>query len=162
VSKPPSDPAKKKLRKKRAKKPPQLIGSRALVDFPLFGVEGVPAKVDTGARTSSLHATHIRQFERDGEPWVAFRFYSGTRGSRKPHTAEAPLSAVRKIRSSNGATEERLIIRTKLRVQDRVWSSEVSLAKRGSMAFPMLLGRTCLRKRFLVDCSKLYVVPSEA
>ena len=134
-----------------------VIGWRALIDFPEFGLKGIPAKVDTGARTSSLHATHIRSFERDGQTWLNFQLYSGKRKARVQTTAEARLVDLRKIRSSNGAVEERYVIETTISARGLSWKAEVSLSKRSSMTFPMLLGRACLRNRFLVDSGHSYL-----
>lgn len=134
-----------------------VIGWRALVDLPDLGVAQVRAKVDTGARTSSLHATHVRVFEKDGAEWVRFRVHFGPRGARQNVQAEAPLVDRRKVRSSNGAVEERLVIRTTLASTGRRWMAEMTLAKRGSMAFPMLLGRGCLKRRFLVDSGRSFL-----
>lgn len=158
----PRDSKPKKAKRKssgRTRRRSQLviIGWRAKVDFPDFGLQGVQAKVDTGARTSSLHATHWRSFERDGAEWIRFRVYTGKRGARLQTTAEAPLVDRRKVRSSNGAVEERLVIATRVEARGLSWTAEISLAKRGSMAFPMLLGRVCLRNRFLVDSGHSYL-----
>jgi len=134
-----------------------VIGWRALIDFPEFGLRSVQAKVDTGAQTSSLHATHIRSFERDGETWVSFQVDCGMGKARVHNRAEARLVGRRKIRSSNGAVEERFVIATRIAARGLTWTAEISLAERASMAFPMLLGRACLRNRFLVDSGHSYL-----
>lgn len=166
-AKPPAKPKSKSVSKKRQRVTVRrrargehelvVIGWRALVDFPAFGLTGIPAKVDTGARTSSLHATHVQPFERDGKAWVRFHLYSGKRNARKHTVAEAPLVDLRKIRSSNGAVEERYVIETQVSARGLTWTAEVSLSKRSSMTFPMLLGRACLRNRFLVDSGHSYL-----
>jgi hypothetical protein len=144
-------------RRARGEKELVIIGWRALIDFPEFGLRSVQAKVDTGARTSSLHATHVRVFERNGETWVSFQVDSG-KGKARVHTAaEARLVERRNIRSSNGAVEERFVIATRVEARGLSWIAEVSLAKRTSMTFPMLLGRSCLRNRFLVDSGHSYL-----
>lgn len=153
----PKRPRKKKRR--RAPRERLVIGWRARVDLPDFGLQEVQAKVDTGARTSSLHASHIRPFEKDGTPWVRFRVYTGKRGKRVLTVAEAPLVDQRKIRSSNGAVEDRYVVATRLATMGLEWEAEVTLARRGSMAFPMLLGRACLKRRFLVDAGRSYLKP---
>lgn len=152
-------PRKKRTKRRIKKRELAVIGWRARIDLPDFGLEGVQVKVDTGARTSSLHATHVRHFEKDGEPWVRFRVHTGKRGARVPSSVEAPLLDSRKIRSSNGAVEERLVIGTRITAMGLTWDAEVTLAKRGSMAFPMLLGRACLKRRFLVDSGRSYLKP---
>jgi hypothetical protein len=162
-----SEPKPKKKRKKRQRVTVRrlarddhelvVIGWRALIDFPEFGLVGIPAKVDTGARTSSLHATHVQKFERDGQAWLRFQLYSGKRRARIQTTAEARMVGMRKIRSSNGAVEERYVIETTLEARGQSWTAELTLAKRSSMTFPMLLGRACLRNRFFVDSGHSYL-----
>ena len=159
MSEPQSSESKKKRRKKKAKRELRVIDWRARVDLPDFGLEGGQVKVDTGARTSSLHATHIRHFTKDGAEWVRFRVHTGKRGARVHTAVEAPLLDCRNIRSSNGAVEERIVIATRISTMGLTWDAEVTLAKRGSMAFPMLLGRACLRERFLVDSGRSYIKP---
>jgi hypothetical protein len=145
---------KKKTCKKRVKKPLALLGWREWISLPDLGVDKISAKVDTGAHTSSLYATHIKVFERDGKEFTKFRVTYGKTGKRKFATAEAPLVGFRKIKSSSGETEERPVIKTSLCIMGQCWQSEITLTSRQSMQFPMLLGRACLKKRFIVDPSR--------
>ena len=102
MSEPQSSESKKKRRKKKAKRELRVIGWRARVDLPDFGLEGVQVKVDTGARTSSLHATHIRHFTKDGAEWVRFRVHTGKRGARVHTAVDEAINAIR-----SGAIEAR-------------------------------------------------------
>jgi hypothetical protein len=145
---------KKKTRKKNGKKPLALLGWREWISLPDLGVDKISAKVDTGAHTSSLYATHIKVFERDGKEFAKFRVTYGKPSKRKFATAEAPLAGFRKIKSSSGETEERPVITTSLCIMGQCWKSEITLTSRQSMQFPMLLGRACLKKRFIVDPSR--------
>ena len=134
-----------------AKKPAKLrtVGWRELVDLPELGLAGVPAKIDTGARTSSLHATILEEFEREGERFVRFAVNLGPQDTR--HECEAIHVDWRGITSSNGNTQHRMIIKTPLKIGNLTFRAEISLADRSDMKFPMLIGRSSLRRRFLVD-----------
>ncbi|GMN03574.1 ATP-dependent zinc protease [Erythrobacter sp. MTPC3] len=123
------------------------VGWRELVDLPKLGLERIPAKIDTGARTSSLHGHVIEQFERDGKPFVRFSVdWDG-----EAHTCEAVQVDRRGITSSNGETQQRFVIKTPLRIGTTEFRAELSLADRSVMQFPILIGRTALRRRFVVD-----------
>lgn len=125
------------------------IGWREIVSLPELGLRDVPAKIDTGARTSSLHATVLEQFERDGEQFVRFAVDFGEEHVRQ--VCEAIHVDYRGITSSNGETQRRMIIKTPLRIGGLTFRAEISLADRSDMKFPMLIGRSALRRRFLVD-----------
>ncbi|WP_271079302.1 ATP-dependent zinc protease family protein [Aurantiacibacter sp. MUD61] len=123
------------------------VGWREKVALPELGLSGIPAKIDTGARTSSLHAEVIEDFERDGERYVRFCVDWG--GER--HTCEAIHVDIRGITSSNGETQRRYVIKTPLTIGSVTFRAEISLADRSDMKFPMLIGRSSLRRRFVVD-----------
>ena len=131
------------------KEPPAIIGWRELVSLPALGLRSVPAKIDTGARTSSLHATILDQYERDGEKYVRFAVDFGRQHVRQ--ICEAVHVDWRGITSSNGETQRRLIIKTQLVIGAKRFRAEISLADRSDMKFPMLIGRSALRRRFVVD-----------
>lgn len=136
-----------------------IVGWREVVALPELGVLGIPAKIDTGARTSSLHAINVDLFDRNGEDFARFDLDFGT-GKPIRH-CEATRVAHRYITSSNGVAEERLIVKTMLAMGGIKFRAEFSLADRTDMVFPMLVGRTALRKRFLVNPGRSYLV-SEA
>lgn len=125
------------------------VGWRELVALPELGLTGIPAKIDTGARTSSLHGTIIERFERDGEAYV--RFAVDYAQQRVRQVCEAVHVDWRGITSSNGETQRRMIIKTPIRIGDVEFRAEISLADRSDMKFPMLIGRSALRRHFLVD-----------
>lgn len=146
--------------KRRRKKPPLpklSIGWREWVGLPEFDVSRIKAKVDTGARTSAIHAFRIRPFERDDEAWVSFELHPLQRDSADPIACEARVVDRRRIRSSNGRTEWRYVIRTPLEIGGRRWPIELTLAKRDEMGFRMLLGRTALRRRVVIDPAKSFL-----
>ncbi|QFT78132.1 RimK/LysX family protein [Erythrobacter sp. THAF29] len=123
------------------------VGWRERVSLPALGLSDVPAKIDTGARTSSLHGHVIETFEREGKTFVRF--------SVDWDDFELECEAVqvdrRGITSSNGQTQQRYVIKTPVRIGDVEFRAEFSLADRSEMKFPILIGRTALRRRFVVD-----------
>jgi hypothetical protein len=135
-----------------------VLGWREWIALPDFGVPFIKAKIDTGARTSSLHAMYIRPFESDGTQHVEFVLphYRGDGHGRIE--CIAPLIDQREIRSSNGEVEKRYVISTHIGVGHHHLRVEISLANRTLMGFPMLLGRTAMKAgRFLVQPSKSYL-----
>lgn len=126
-----------------------VVGWRELVHLPELGLHAVPAKIDTGARTSSLHGEVLDEFERDGERFVRFAVDFARQQVRQ--VCEAVHVDVRGITSSNGETQYRYVIKTPLRIGDVEFRAEISLANRADMKFPMLIGRSSLRRRFVVD-----------
>ena len=135
---------------------PALVGWRELVGLPDLVDARIPAKIDTGARTSSLHATEIERFDREGRRWVRFLLDLGD-GRSEPVTCEVPRADKRLITSSNGEGQERFIIKTALTLGDQTFRAEFSLADRSDMKFPILIGRTALRRRFVVDSGRSYL-----
>lgn len=98
-----------------------VIGLREWVALPDLGVAGLRAKIDTGASTSSLHATDVEPFERDGQQWVRFTAHLGSVVQLRHRRCEAPLVTMKRIKSSNGQAQARYVIRTSLALGDRVW-----------------------------------------
>ena len=138
---------------------PALVGWRELVGLPDLVDARIPAKIDTGARTSSLHATDIERFDRDGQRWVRFQLDLGD-GRSEAVTCEVPRADRRIITSSNGEGQERFIIKTALTLGSHTFRAEFSLADRSDMKFPILIGRTALRRRFVVDSGRSYLQSS--
>lgn len=121
-----------------------VVGLREWVALPDLGVAGLRAKIDTGASTSSLHATDIEPFERDGESWVRFTAHLGTVVQLRHRRCEAPLVTMKTIKSSNGHAQKRYVVSTTLALGDRVWRVEFTLACRKSMRYRLLLGSKAL------------------
>ncbi len=150
-----------KAKPAKAKPAPLLIGWRERIALPELGISVVQAKIDTGARTSALHATRVRRFEKDGAEWV--RFHIPHASGLKARDVEAPLVDQRQIKNTSGLGEDRLVIETLLILGDRRWHIEVSLADRAAMAMPIILGRTAIRKRgILVDAGKSFLAGKPA
>ncbi|MDV6319645.1 ATP-dependent zinc protease [Chromohalobacter sp. HP20-39] len=121
-----------------------VIGRREMVTLPELDLT-LCAKIDTGARTSALHAEDIETFEQQGHLWVRFITRSG--GPEAPsHTLELPLYDRRKVRSSNGIEQMRYVIRTHMQLGGIDYPIELTLTDRRNMRHPMLLGRRALRR----------------
>ena len=127
----------------------KVVGWRELIHLPELGLHAIPAKIDSGARTSSLHATILEEFERDGETFVRFAVDFDEPNVRQ--VCEAVHIDWRGVTSSNGETQRRRIIKTPLKIGRLTFRAEISLADRSDMRFPMLIGRSSLRRRFVVD-----------
>ncbi len=145
--------AKKKLSTKEL----PLIGWREWVALPDLGIEAIKVKVDTGARSSSLHAFNERTFQRDEKEWIAFEIHPLQRNSKVSIEVEAPLLEYRKVRSSSGHSTRRPVILVNVQWLEHRFPIELTLARRDQMGFRMLLGRQAVRKRFLVDSGHSYV-----
>lgn len=125
--------------------------------LPGLGVARVKAKVDTGARSSSLHAYDIRRFRRKGASMVRFVVHPIQRENRTTVEAEAEIVDQRKVKSSSGVESLRWVILTEIELLDRRWPIEVTLTRRDAMGFRMLLGRQAIRGRFLVDPGRSFL-----
>lgn len=132
------------------------IGWREWVALPDFGIERIKVKVDTGARSSSLHAFDVKIFERDGKQWVRFQVHPEQRDDRTVVEVDAPVLEFRSVRSSSGKAAVRPVIVTHISLLGITWPIELTLASRDKMGFRMLLGREAFRGRFLVDAGKSY------
>tara|TARA_Y100000766_G_scaffold235845_1_gene211352 strand:+ start:48 stop:509 length:462 start_codon:yes stop_codon:yes gene_type:complete len=127
-----------------------VIGLREWVALPDLGISQMIAKVDSGAKTSALHASNISTFGRDGQDWVRFDAHVGSRSKQKTRTCEARLIDLKRIKSSNGQLQERFVIRTPLVLGDRSWLVDFTLTCRKAMRYRMLLGCTAMQDAQLV------------
>lgn len=133
------------------REPVWIIGWREWVALPDFNVDAIKAKIDTGARSSALHAFNLKRFRRRGKRMVRFEIHPIQRTSRQAVEVEAEVIEDRMVRSSNGKVERRPVIRTSVRMYNRDWEIELTLTSRDEMGFRMLLGRHALRGQFLID-----------
>ena len=140
-----------------AREPRPVIGWREWVALVDLGVDRIKVKVDTGARTSALHAFDIQRFRRRGQDWVRFGIHPLQRDSRITIPAEAPLVDERWVRNSGGKTDLRLVVRTTVKFLDVSWDIDLTLTRRDLMGFRMLLGRHAIRRRFIVDPARSFV-----
>ena len=134
------------------------IGWREWVQLPGLGITGIKAKVDTGARTSALHAFAVDEHRRGGERWVAFRMHPSQLDDSIVLACEAPLVDVRRVRDSGGHQSSRYVISSRIEIGSHSFDGEITLTARDDMRFRMLLGRTVMRGRFLVDPGRSYLV----
>ena len=137
------------------------IGWREWVSLPEIHIPAIKAKIDTGARTSCLHTAEYEIYQVDGEDWVRFTVHPIKRHHEVETHAEAQVSDYRIVRDSGGHEERRPFIKTPLKIGKETWEIEISLSNREGMKFRMLLGRTALRHRLLVDCSKSYLTANK-
>ena len=132
-----------------------VIGWREWVSLPELGVEWIKAKIDTGAKSSSIHAWDIEIDDGAGE--VRFNLCPNQDDESFVVAVHAPLVEHREVRSSNGEVDVRPVIRTPALVRDLSYDIELTLTNRDEMGFRMLLGRSAIRRRFLVDAGKSFV-----
>ncbi|SLN70373.1 ATP-dependent zinc protease family protein [Oceanibacterium hippocampi] len=135
----------------------RIVGWREWVRFPELSDVMIKAKFDTGARTSALHAWDITPFEKAGEPWIAFQLHPLQRNDAERIDCQAPLHDRREVVNSGGGRELRYVILTTLRLGDAAWPIEVTLTNRDEMGFRLLVGRTAMHGRLVVDPDRSYV-----
>lgn len=139
------------------RKTAEVIGWREYVSLPQLKIPIMAAKIDTGARTSAIHADDQELITVDGVPWVEFTVPLG-RGN-KTARVRAPLSDKRPIKNTSGVPEHRFVVHTKLLIGRHKWDIELSLADRGNMGFDIILGRTAIRRRgILVDAGRSFLL----
>lgn len=144
------------------KKAPQtqrlVIGWREWVSLPQLEIPRVKVKVDTGARTSSLHAVNLKFHKRGDETWVTFLIHPLQDTSQGSVKAEALVVDERNVKSSNGHTELRPVIQTDLTMGANTWPIELTLTSRDMMGFRMLLGREATRGKVLIDPGRSFLM----
>lgn len=128
-----------------------MVGWREWLKLPELGVGCIKAKVDTGARTSALHAFFVEPFEHQGENWVRFGIHPIQGDTDTAIECSWPIKDQRVVTDSGGHKEKRYVIETNLVLGSLVWPAELTLTDRDSMKFRMLLGRTAMRGKLLVD-----------
>ncbi|NEP61311.1 MAG: ATP-dependent zinc protease [Symploca sp. SIO2G7] len=134
-----------------------IIGWRERLCLPELGITQIKAKIDTGARSSALHAFDVETFELNEKMMVRFKVHPYQRDTHKTVIAQAPLLEQREVRSSSGQAQLRPVIQTMVELNGESWSIELTLTNRDVMGFRMLLGRQAVRRRFLVDAGRSFL-----
>lgn len=140
------------------KRPLMTLGWREWVALPELGLAHLKAKVDTGARTSALHAFEINEEQVDGQRWVRFSMHPRQRNQEEVLECRAQVVDEREVRDSGGHVSRRYVIETMLTLGEHRWPIELTLTPRDDMLFRMLLGRSALNRRCLVDPDRSYLV----
>ena len=138
-----------------------MIGWREWLYLPDLEIASIKAKIDTGARSSALHAFDIKIFERQGRDLVRFKVHPHQHNDTDAIAAEAELLDIRDIRNSGGQEQFRPVIKTTVVLGEQRWPIELTLTNRDLMGFRMLLGRQAVRDRFLVNSGKSYLQSSD-
>lgn len=133
-----------------------IIGSEEWCSFPELQIPYIKARVDSGAKTSALHALNITPFLRNNENWVQFEVNPLQNNTKITKKCEARLIDKRVVKSSSGFREQRYVIQTQLQLGEKIWTIEVTLTNRDSMGFRMLLGREAMMGRIVVDPEEKY------
>lgn len=135
-----------------------ILGWREWVSLPQLGIDQLKAKVDTGARTSALHAFDVELKEDGNEKIVHFKIHPKQNDLDLVVACQAPLFDEREVRDSGGHSESRYVIQTQIGIGPNLLTAEVTLTNRDTMGFRMLIGRTTMNGHFLVDPESSYLV----
>ena len=130
------------------------IGRVERIDLPNWQMEGIEAKIDTGAYSSSVHCHHIKEINKDGSPYVQFNLLDPEHPDFNDKLFELPVHDKREVKSSNGIGSTRIFIKTIIVLFGNEYQIELSLADRSEMRFPILIGRKFLKNRFVVDVAQ--------
>lgn len=133
------------------------LGWREWVSLPELGLKRIKAKVDTGARTSALHAFELHAFDKDGVPWVGFKIHPRQYRTDLEVDCQARVKDQRVVTDSGGHQEVRYVIETPIKLMGDEWPIELTLTARDDMRFRMLLGRTAIKNRAVVDPGRSYL-----
>ncbi len=133
-----------------------VVGWREWAALPLFDIKAIKVKIDTGARTSALHAFNISPFLKNGKDCVRFDVHPFQRNDEVYNTCMAEVVDYRWVTNSGGGREKRFVVVTMLHLASDAWPIEVTLTDRDQMGFRMLLGRTAMERRLVVDPARSY------
>lgn len=140
-----------KTKKKVSKIPPLVIGWNEWCALPQLSIPAIKVKVDTGAKTSAIHAFDIKSYFRAGEKYVKFKVHPMQANEDIVQLCHAKVIDERYVMSSNGHKEKRYVIETKMRIGDQQWDIELTLSNRDPLQFRMLLGREAMRQPIMIN-----------
>jgi hypothetical protein len=135
-----------------------ILGWREWVALPELGIEKIKAKIDTGARTSALHAHFLEPYDKNGEPWIRFMVHPFQRNLEVDCECHAKVVDYRKVTDSGGHTEHRYVIHSTITLGETSFMTEFTLTNRETMQFRMLLGRNTLAEHYVVDSGKSFLL----
>lgn len=136
----------------------RTIGWREWLALPDLGLTRIKAKIDTGARTSALHAVALRPFKENHRERISFDIHPIQHNRDIVTTCVADVVDRRMVMDSGGHREERYVIYTPILLGGQIWPIEITLTERDTMLFRMLLGRSAIRKRFIVNPAKSFMM----
>ena len=145
-------------KKKNTKTSLTPLGWREWVFLPSYNYFKIKAKIDTGARTSAIHATNIQIYRKNDSEMVRFQIYQ----SQSFLDIDTKLISYKKIKSSFGQTETRPTVYMKIQIRAEIWSTEITLAQRAKLTYPMLIGRNTLNKRHIIHSHRSYLAGSRS
>lgn len=137
----------------------QIIGRKVLVDFPQLNLNGVIAKVDTGAYRGTLHCRDFKRIQRDGKKYIQFTPLDIGYDGFKPEPVLIEKYSRAWVKASSGHNQKRFVIETDIIIQGKQYPIEITLSSRKTMRSPVLLGRKFLRRRFIVDVDREALKP---
>lgn len=138
-----------------------VIGHVENINLPELGISQMTVRIDTGAKTSSLHVDNIKRTSLKGKPAVSFDIHPDVHDVDKVVNCQARLHDVRKVKSSNGISEERYVINTLAVLGKKKWEIEITLTNRSDMTYLMLLGRQAISDHFYIDCANGFIASTE-
>ena len=139
----------------------RIAGWREWVGLTGLGVESIKAKLDTGARTSAIHAFDVESYKRDGERRVRFFIHPLQKDDKLAVACDEAVADIRTVSNPGGRREKRYIIRTELSLGGEAWPIELSLTDRDEMGFRLLIGRTAMQGRLLIDPDHSFLLGKE-
>ena len=134
-----------------------IIGRLESIALPELGIDNLEVRVDTGAKTSSLHVDNIKKSVVEGVHQVTFDIHPDAHNVDRIVRCTAPISDMRKVKSSNGTSEQRYVIETTIMLGSESWVIEITLTDRSDMSYLMLFGREAISTKFLIDPSKVFL-----